>query len=67
MDRTPIEGVLSKCLKRFIVSEVNSESEQARRLNPCNLEQYEVLNEEESSRFCFVYHDLHLGRKERCS
>jgi len=28
--RFPIQGILPKCLKGFIVSEVNSESEQAR-------------------------------------
>jgi hypothetical protein len=28
MDRSPIQGVLRKCLNGFIVSEVSSESEQ---------------------------------------
>jgi hypothetical protein len=27
--RSPFQGVLAKCLKRFIVSEINSEPEQA--------------------------------------
>jgi hypothetical protein len=30
MGRSPVQGVLPKCLKRFIVSEVHFESEQAR-------------------------------------
>jgi hypothetical protein len=33
MGRSPVQGVLPKCLIGFIVSEVNSESEKARRLN----------------------------------
>jgi hypothetical protein len=31
--RSPVQVVLPKCLKGFIVSEINSESEQARVLN----------------------------------
>jgi hypothetical protein len=34
MGRSAVQEVLSKCLKGFIVSEVNSESEQTRRPNP---------------------------------
>lgn len=30
MDQSPVQGVLSKCLKGFIVSEVNCDLEQAR-------------------------------------
>jgi len=33
MGRFPVQGVLQKCLKGFIVSEVNCESEQANGLN----------------------------------
>jgi hypothetical protein len=33
-DQSPLHGVLPKHLNRFIVSEVNSESEQARGPNP---------------------------------
>jgi hypothetical protein len=36
MVRSPVQGVLPKCLKGFIVSEVNSESEQAKRPDPCH-------------------------------
>jgi hypothetical protein len=32
--RFPIQGALTKCLKRFMVSEVNCESDQARDSNP---------------------------------
>jgi len=38
MGRFPIQVVLSKCLKGFIVSEVNSEPEQARGPKLCNVE-----------------------------
>jgi hypothetical protein len=36
MGQSPIQGVLSKCVKGFIVSEVTSEFEQARGLNSQN-------------------------------
>jgi hypothetical protein len=38
MDRSPIQGVLPNCLKDLTVSEVNSESEQARGHNHWNVE-----------------------------
>jgi hypothetical protein len=34
MARSLVQGILQKCLKRFIVSEVNSESEQIRGPKP---------------------------------
>jgi len=34
MGRSPVQGVLPKCLNVFIVLEVNSESEQTRGPNP---------------------------------
>jgi hypothetical protein len=34
IDPSPDEGLLPKCLKRFVISEINSESEQPRGLDP---------------------------------
>jgi hypothetical protein len=39
MGRSPFRGVLPKCLKLFMVSEVNSESKQGRGTVPLNAQQ----------------------------
>jgi hypothetical protein len=44
MGQSLVKGLLPKCLNRFIVSEVNSESEQARGPNPKSEQQHEHLS-----------------------
>jgi hypothetical protein len=39
MGRSPVQGVLQKCLNWFIISEINSKWEHARKPNPWNEQQ----------------------------